>query len=70
MKKCSICRSTEFMYLIWDWSTQNMKFMMLRDLRHKMKKKLLELINAAHYRQIVKVSDFASLIGDLNFFRF
>ncbi|KAA6403577.1 MAG: hypothetical protein EZS28_000889 [Streblomastix strix] len=70
MRKYRIYPSTVYIYLGWDWSTQNMEVKMPRDRRHKMKKKLLEWNNTAHNHQTVKARDPASLIGALNFLKF
>ncbi|KAA6363185.1 MAG: hypothetical protein EZS28_041287, partial [Streblomastix strix] len=70
LRKCQIFPRTVFQYLGWMFNSIDMAVSMPHQRKRQMKGKLDEWIMKTKMKQIVKVKELASLIGEINFLRF
>ncbi|KAA6361905.1 MAG: putative Transposon Ty3-I Gag-Pol polyprotein, partial [Streblomastix strix] len=68
--KCVLIPKMTFQCLGWQFQTASMEVIMTPNRRREMKNKLKTWIQMTNERQIVTTGCLASLIGDINYFRF
>ncbi|KAA6355165.1 MAG: putative Transposon Tf2-9 polyprotein, partial [Streblomastix strix] len=69
-QKCIIYPKTSFQYLGWQFETSTMEAKMTTSRRRDMKIKLKQWIDKTYATKIVKIKDFASIVGEINFLKF